>query len=706
MRASIRKSVLFWWIVFVVVQCAERAFLLRDALALERPTPPLLLKTLVVGLRGDFIVATCALLLALLGAAIGALVVKGRRRFQGRGVPFDRIFGRTLPAACVFFAILLLVLLCVDMGYYTHNRQHMDFVFLEYVGDLMTLPGTTGQTNAQAVQQTGAELGEGGKWAVRVASFLALQAAAIGSWWWAFSILVMPALSRWRPASGLHANALLCLGLVAGGAGFHHTGPYGIRIAHIGSTVYYTLAQNPVLFASEALRVALVSRHSKEQVSGLDTVPYDEALRTTQRLLQPEGTFADPRYPLIRPVTAEAGAVRFSKPANVVILFIEGLDRRFLGKTYGGVPGTPFLDRIKSEGVYFENFFANGVQTARGLFATFCSANPRHGAAEMKTRYAHDYLCLPSVLQRRGYRTEMVIGQHRDLNRLQTFMSRNGLQHLVDEGDFPPDAKRTGLGMADGALFDLFAQRLERLQAGNEPFFLASLTLATHHPFAAPSNHPDVVRLQESVEDKYVAALRYTDLELERVFSEFIRKGLLRNTVLFILGDHGRHELVGQTDVERSVGHFAAPLLVWMDESLRTPETYRPRTVSTIASQVDIMPTALAMNGLMPAAAPFAGRDLSCALVRDCLRDHVAYLTSVYDNLVGLATQDGIFLYSFRMETLREASLTFELRHELQGAERLLALPRYRELMSLYEVANVTLDSNRIWSWREHGHRL
>ena len=68
----------------------------------------------------------------------------------------------------------------------------------------------------------------------------------------------------------------------------------------------------------------------------------------------------------------------------------------------------------------------------------------------MKTRYAHDYLCLPSLLQRQGYRTEMVIGQHRDLNRLQSFVARNGLQQLIDEGDFPKDAERMGLGIVDG----------------------------------------------------------------------------------------------------------------------------------------------------------------------------------------------------------------------------------------------------------------
>ena len=705
-RSSIRKTVIFWWILFVVMQMAERVFLLRDAFTQETPTPALLLKTLAVGVRGDFITATFALVLAAVGAAGWALIRQGWTGLRNPAQAFLLPFRPALNAGCLLFAVLLFVLLSIDMGYYGFNRQHMDFVFLEYVGDLFAPAAMTDTTNAQAMKQTGAELGAGGKWAGRMVLFLAVQALGIGLWWWCYSAVVVPTLLRWRPVSGLQANALLCLCLIAGAAGFHPQGPYGIRIAHIGSSVYYTLAQNPILFAAEALRVAWISKGSMAQRVNSELIPYDVAVRTAQRLLGPGEIFPDARYPLVRSMTATADGVRLPKPANVVILFLEGLDRRYLNQTYGDVRGTPFLDRLKEDSVYFSNFFSNGVQTSRGLFATFCSTYPRHGASAMKTRYAHDYLCLPNLLQRRGYSTDMVIGQHRDLNRLQTFLSRNGLEHMLDEGDFPAGAERAGLGIVDGALFDLCYERIKQRQAEGKPFFLSTLTLSTHHPFAAPLHHDEVRALQQQVSDQYVGALRYTDLELERVFTRLVREGLLRNTVVVIIGDHGRHESVGSTDVERKIGHFASPMLIWMDESLRTPATYRPRTVSTIASHVDVAPTLLALNGAMPAVAPFVGHDLTCLLVRDCLPDQVAYLTSVYDNLVGLASRDGILLYSFLTERFQETSLAFELSPEERTGGATLTASRYQELLALYEVSNVALDSNRIWSWREFGPRL
>lgn len=703
---SIRKTVLFWWILFVVVQAAERLFLLGDALEQETPSVPLLLTTLVVGVRGDFITATFALVLALAAAGAWTLVSHKWDDLRRSSTLCARAFHRACPVSAALVGLLLFVLLCVDMGYYGFNRQHMDFVFLEYLGDLFAPATTTGGTNVQAMEQTSAELGAAGKWAWRLTCFLALQAACIGLWWWGFSTAVVPVLDRWRPGSGFQANAFLVVALIVGGAGFHHSGPYGIRIAPIGSMVYYTLAQNPVLFASEALRIAWVSRGGGERPRSAGAMPYDLAVRTTQGLLGPAETFVDPRYPLVRTITPSPDSLRLPTPPNIVLLFLEGLDRRYLGQTYGDVKGTPFLDRLKDDSVYFQHFFSNGVQTSRGLFATLCSSFPRLGAAAMKTRYAHDYLCLPSLLQRQGYHTEMVIGQHRDLNRLQTFAARNGLHQLLHEGDFPPGTERAGVGIVDGALFDLCYERITQLQADHRPFFLTTLTLSTHHPFGAPDRHPDVRVLRQQVQDQYVAALRYTDLELERVFTRLVREGLLRNTIVLVLGDHGRHEPVGHTDIERKAGHFASPLFVWMDESLRSPATYRPRTVSAVASQVDVAPTLLALSGGLPSLGSFAGHDVSCLLVRDCLPDRIAYLTSVYDNLVGLASADGLLLYSLSAETFQEATLDFESMPEDEQSRRRLSAARGPDLLAIHDVANSALDSNRLWSWREFGQRL
>jgi phosphoglycerol transferase MdoB-like AlkP superfamily enzyme len=155
-----------------------------------------------------------------------------------------------------------------------------------------------------------------------------------------------------------------------------------------------------------------------------------------------------------------------------------------------------------------------------------------------------------------------------------------------------------GLGIVDGALFDLCYERIKQRQAEGKPFFLTTLTLSTHHPFAAPQNHPEVRLLQEQVSGQ--VCRRSCDIRITN-WSGCFPNSFARDSCGIrsssCLGDHGRHEPVGSSDIERKAGHFASPLFIWMDESLRTPATYRPRTVSTIASQVDVAPTLLALNG-------------------------------------------------------------------------------------------------------------
>jgi phosphoglycerol transferase MdoB-like AlkP superfamily enzyme len=583
-------------------------------------------------------------------------------------------------------------------------------VFFEYVGDLFTQWQESGLKGSQAAGQTGAELDDRGKWTGTVLSFLLFEIVAIAAWWFCFTRMVRPALSRLTQGAVFAPNMLLLVGFAVGLTGFHHRGPEAIRAADISSAAYYTLAQNPVLYASEGLRAVLDAQRKSDQSQNFGEMPLSEAVRLTQDVMEPGAIFPYPDYPFVHEAVAASG-VRFARPANVLLIFVEALDRRFLNKTVAGVRVTPFLDRLRNDSIYFEHFFANGVQTARGLFSTLCSYYPRQGTAAMKTRYLHDYACMPSLLRERGYTTEMVIGYDRDLNRLHLFMSRNGLHQLFDRSQFPSRTEEIGaaasIGRPDGALLDLMRSRVERLRATGNPFCLMAMTIGTHHPFAVPASatHPDIQNLK-SDPDGYVASLRYADLELERVLKGMKHDGLLKDTVVLILGDHGRHEKVGQTDLEKQVGHFMTPLFIWVDESLREPDTYRPRTVTAVASQVDLLPTILALNGVAPRLSPSMGRDLSCLLRSDCLQDNLAFLSSVYDDLIGLADRDGLLLYSLRSRTLRRADLDLNEAAVPVESTNPAVVVRYRRMLALYVAANTILNQNKIWSWKEFGQKL
>ena len=710
---SFAATILFWWGVFLIIQSAERLFLVTTTLGREWPTVATLARTLMTGFRTDLIGSAAGIGIAtVLGLVVGAGVLIVRRR-RNRRADLGSPWTTGVWIGGLVMALVILAVTTVDMGYYHYSGQRLDLVFLEYVSDVFAQATEAQVAGSQVGRQTAAELGEGSKWAMHVAAYAAFMAASLAAWWFAFARGLGPLLRRCETAAPWVSRVVLVLGLVWTGTGFQREASLEVKRVSISSSTYYTLAQNPFWYISDNVERMIETRVAGTEAELLRMMPEQTALRVARETIAPGATFPSSRYPLVHGATGGPG-VRLDRShgrgggrPNVLLIFVEGLDRRFLDRTVRGIRVTPFLDRLRGESVYFEHFFTNGGSTFHGLFASFCSQLPRIGFAAIRTHYANDFLCLPAALRRGEYWTEMVIGQNRDRghSRLGLFMARNGLDALRDEGDFGPAAPRGRLGVLDSGLFDHMRSRIAALQAGDRPFFLTTLTTSTHHPFKVPEEHPDVRALGVDP-DRYVAALRYLDIELERFFTGLHRDGLLRNTVVLVLGDHGRHEkgkgTDGKgTDVERRVGHFLSPLFVWLDESLRQPTTFRPRTVSMVASQVDLLPTILSMTGLTPVLSPFIGRDVSCALVTDCQKDNVAYFTSHYDNLIGAAEPDGIWLYSLPTGRLEQLDLPASGAPRLRAVTDPDAAPRHQRLLSLYVASNLLLERNRIWSSKE-----
>ena len=707
---SLTSTLVFWWGVCLAIQSAERVFLVATTVTSEPPTAATLSKTLGAGFRADLIGAAAGIVIAVvLGLVVGAGLAVAKRCQRGRAV-VGSPWKRGIAVAAAVVALLMLAVTTADMVYYSYSQQRLDRVFLEDVAGVFVQAADAQLASSQVGRQAAVHLGDSARWAVYMAAFAGTMAAAVALWWFGFARAVGPLLCRCITAAPRMSGAALVLALVATGTGFDLESRLEVHRVSIASSTYYMLAQNPFWFIWDNLEPVIGARVTGAEAELLGTVPEETAVRVVRAMVAPAASFPSPRYPLVH-TTMDRPGVRLDRPdqpvpgvgrPNVLLIFVEGLDRRHLGLTVRGIRVTPFLDRLRGESVYFEHFFSNGSSTYHGMFASFCSALPRFGFSATRSHYGSDFLCLPEVLRRGGYRSEMIIGQSRDRNQSHfgLFMARNGLDAFQDEGNFSPAAPRNRLGIVDSALFDLVRSRIEALHAADRPFLLATLTTSTHHPFEVPQEHPEVRALSEQP-DRYVTTMRYLDLALERFFSGLRRDGLLRNTVVLVLGDHGRHGKFGRTDAEVKIGNFLAPLFVWMDESPALRTTLRPRTVSMVASQVDLPPTILSLTGLMPALAPFVGRDLSCALTRDCQKDNVAYLSNAGENLIGLVDPDGIWLYPLRTQSGVEMAVA------VTGSSRVRAVtdpdvaPRQQRLLSLYVTGNLLIEQNRLWSKRE-----
>jgi hypothetical protein len=271
---SVKQRIVFWWGLLLLIQQVERWFLLPDVVNIEAPDWRVLIQTFTTGFRADLITSTIGILLSVLAAGLVSLVswpLIGRR--SGRALSTS--YGRAVTVTGSVVGMLLVVLLLLDIGYYRYNQQRLNFVFFEYLGDLITQWKETGIIGSQAAGQTGAELEDRGKWAGIVLSFLFYESVAILAWWRVYAALIRPWSSRLVHGRVLVPNLLLLLALAVGLTGFHPRGPEAIRAADISSAAYYTLAQNPVLYAGEGLRAALDAQWTSGRGSMFGEMPLD-----------------------------------------------------------------------------------------------------------------------------------------------------------------------------------------------------------------------------------------------------------------------------------------------------------------------------------------------------------------------------------------------------------------------------------------------
>ncbi|MDA0737508.1 MAG: sulfatase-like hydrolase/transferase [Nitrospirae bacterium] len=733
-------------ILFLLLQQGQRGFLFSEALTIEVPDLEILLKTAMTGFRADAIVSTLAVGFAALLAWCYLALRNGWSDARRMLRDPDSFRGAFRTSSWMVGGALMLVLM-VDMGYYHYAHTHLDFVFFEFIEDLIFPREQSGVVTEntpapnQALQQTGAELQEIKKWSWIVAGFFGVEILLTLGWWIGFRTLLSPLFTRCHSLSPTMTRYFLVLCLTGGLMGFNWYGPWGIQRANITNSVYYMLAQNPLWHAGEVGIGSVFYRLSGATAGIVSTMPMKEAVIVSQSALGHPEQFLNPQYPLLRHTAPQENSIKFKKPVNVLLLFVEGLDRRYLGQainvnnpsdlrqTFFNNPPptpenkanantssehirlTPFLDRLGTESIYFDRFFSNGDMTARALFSTLCSYYPRRGWAVMRARYTHEFLCFPEVLKQAGYWTEMVVGQNRDRNydHIALFLARNGIHQFLDENSFPPDAQKLGLGLTDESLFDFVYERVKDLRKESRPYFLSTLTVGTHHPYQFPMVHPDLEVLQKHP-DQYVPALRYLDLALERFFAKMQKEDLFKDTMVLVLGDHGRHEGIGGSDPAARGSHFLVPFYIWIDPSLESDVPTRSKVISHIASQVDIGPTILAMNNLTPAMAPFLGQDLSCAFHTDCLANNIAFVSGAHDDAIGIVNQDFMWLYRFKVKTFFRTSLDgqhpeqdpvfSELAPELSDINSPLYKIR-QQMFGLYVSSNVLLEEGQIWSKKE-----
>lgn len=271
---------------------------------------------------------------------------------------------------------------------------------------------------------------------------------------------------------------------------------------------------------------------------------------------------------------------------SLVVVLEESLGSDFVG-CLGAFPSdlTPHLDRWAKEGLLLTNHFATGNRTVRGLESVLCSMVPLPGDSIVKRPETAAVDGLATVLARRGYHTAFRYGGRGLFDNIRNFATAVGYRQFHEQADYSENSFVTAWGVADEYIFEAaLARQLQARQAG-EKLFLTILSVSNHKPFLVPPGRTGRPHKRNRHE-----AVRYADWALGRWLDAMQAAGLLEDTAVLVVGDHGARVYGSERIPIRS---YRVPALFL----LPGPE-WRGRRIGRLCSQIELAPTLLALAGV------------------------------------------------------------------------------------------------------------
>jgi phosphoglycerol transferase MdoB-like AlkP superfamily enzyme len=289
------------------------------------------------------------------------------------------------------------------------------------------------------------------------------------------------------------------------------------------------------------------------------------------------------------------------KNYNVVIILLESWLARFVGVLGGKNGVTPNFDSLAAKGILFENFFATGTRTNRGIPSVLCSFPSSPVRSVMKKLSGNrPFTSLAEILKRRGYQSLVIYGGDLAFDNMEGFLRNQGFDAFLGQDDFPSKANLGKWGVPDHIVFERANQEFCRL--GHHPFLGVILTLSNHEPFLLPRQ--DFQIFPEDVpHSDYLNTFYYSDWALGEFFRKAQKEPYFRNTIFVLVADHGK--LLENTS-DLSWNRFHVACLIYAPHLLQNSS---PQRVSKIGSQTDLLPTILGLLG-RPALHQSWGRDL------------------------------------------------------------------------------------------------
>lgn len=311
-----------------------------------------------------------------------------------------------------------------------------------------------------------------------------------------------------------------------------------------------------------------------------ETIDEKEAFSHLRTLMQSDNSsyISDDVLNPVRHTTADT--TQPEKKYNVILITVESLSGEYM--SYIGNDRDikmPFLDSLAEQSLFFNNLYANGTRTVRGLEAINLSIPPTPGTSIVRRPNNENLYSLGSVFKEKGYTNKFIYGGFGYFDNMSYFFGNNGFD-IIDRNSLSEQEITFAnvWGVCDEDMYKRTIVEADAAHKKNEPFFMYMLTTSNHRPYTFPE-----VGVPFSKDRK--GGVAYTDFAFRRFFQMLKGKPWVENTIFVIVADH----------CGGSAGRSELPILEYKIPMMFYNPKISPQKISKLCSQIDLAPTLLSM---------------------------------------------------------------------------------------------------------------
>lgn len=312
------------------------------------------------------------------------------------------------------------------------------------------------------------------------------------------------------------------------------------------------------------------------------TIPIDKAFQIMHAELVEDGSV------LLKP--DERNTLRFyakkgpELKLNIIQITVESLSAEFINGSGIYANLTPNLDELETKSLVFDNFYATGTRTVRGMEALTLSLPPTPGRSLLKRPRNEGLFTLGSILRAKGYDTAFIYSGYGYFDNMNYFFDNNGYRVIDRNSVSRADVTFANVwGACDEDLYRWTMREADAAFNTGKPFHFFLMTTSNHRPFTFPEGRID---LPSKISERR-GGIKYTDYAIGKFLEDAGAKPWFKNTVFVIVADHCASS-AGKTELPVSKYHI--PLIIYAPGG-----QIQPGHIKTITSQIDYAPTLLGL---------------------------------------------------------------------------------------------------------------